>query len=482
VFGATLVKFDGSKAKQIPGVTDVVKMKNGVAVLAKNTWAARRGRDAIEAQWNTAQKDQFSDESLMKDYKEFAKKPSIQVQKDEAAAAKLAQAKRVLTAEYEFPFLAHAAMEPMNCTVNYDGHSAEIWSGHQMPTADRMVAAQILGLPPEKIKVNTVYAGGSFGRRGSKMSDYAAEACEIAKLVKKPIKVTWTREDDMRGGFYRPMFFHQARIATDAHGMPEAWHHTIVGQSILKGTAFEGMMRGSPVDPVAVEGVHESAYHIPGIHIDLELPTLDVPSLWWRSVGNTHTAYVMETLIDELAVNAKIDALKYRRQLLTGKARHMAVLDLLAKHSPWGKPAMRGHAYGLAVHESFNSVVGHVVEVSIQDGKPKVHRVWSAVHCGRVVNPDGARTQVEGAIAYGLSAALYGRIKFEKGRVITGNFNDYQVLRMNEMPKIEVFFARSEDPPTGLGEPGLPPLAPAVANAVFKLTGKRVRKLPFDLT
>lgn len=481
VFGATLAKFDGAPAKAIPGVLDVIKLSNGIAVLAKNTWAARRGRDAVKAEWNMNGKDQFDQETLMRDYKKMGQKPSIVVKDNPEALATVKKASHLLTAEYEFPFLAHAAMEPMNCTVHYDGRVAELWSGHQMPTVDRDVAAKVLGLPPEKVKVNTVYAGGSFGRRASKTADYVVEACEIAKLVKKPIKVVWSREDDMRGGYYRPMNYHLARIATDKHGYPEAWHHTMVGQSIMKASFFEAMMAGKPVDPVVVEGVAESRYKIPHFHIDLEMPSLDIPSLWWRSVGHSHTAFVMETLIDELAEKAKIDPLKFRRKLLEGNPRHLAVIDLLTKKVPWTKKLAKGHALGVAVHESFNSVVGHVTEVSIVDGRPKIHRVWSAVHCGRVVNPEGAKTQVEGAITFGLSAALYGEIKFTKGQVTTGNFNDYPVLRMNEMPQVEVHFVPSVDTPTGLGEPGLPPVAPAVANALHKLTGKRARRLPFQL-
>ena len=286
----------------------------------------------------------------------------------------------------------------------------------------------------------------------------------------------------MKGGFYRPMHLHVARISTAHNGDPESWHHTIVGQSIFRGGLFEGMMAGKPADPVLIEGVADSAYKIPNFHVDVEMPTLDIPSLWWRSVGHSHTAYVMETLIDELASRAKVDPMAYRKRLLKSSPRHIAVLNLLAKKSPWGKHAPKGRAYGMAIHESFNSVVGHVAEVSIEGGKPRVHHIWSAVHCGRVVNPEGAKNQVEGAIVFGLSAALYGEIKIDQGRVMTSNFNDYPVMRMNEMPKVDVHFVVTDDNPTGLGEPGLPPVAPAVANALFKLKGKRHRRLPFVLS
>ncbi|MGZ3723984.1 MAG: molybdopterin cofactor-binding domain-containing protein, partial [Bdellovibrionales bacterium] len=481
VFGATLKKFDAKAAKAIPGVIDVLKVENNIAVVAKNSWAARRGRDSIEAEWNLEGKDGISNASLLSDFKKLAQNPTGLVKDSPKAVKALKDNKSALVAEYEFPYLAHAAMEPLNCTVNYDGKTAELWSGHQIPTVDRNTAAKIFGLATDKVKVNSVYAGGSFGRRGSKNSDYVVEACNLAKILKKPVQLLWAREDDMKGGFYRPGHLHVAKISTSANGNPENWQHTIVGQSIFRGGFFEGMMAGKTADPVMIEGVADSPYKIPNFHVAVEMPTYNIPTLWWRSVGHSHTAYVMETLIDELAARAKVDALAFRKRLLKNSPKHIAVLNLLAKKSPWGKRMPKGHALGMAIHESFNSVVAHVAQVSIEGGKPRVHHVWSAVHCGRVVNPEGAKNQVEGAIAFGLSAALYGEIKFDKGRVTNGNFNDYQVVRMNEMPKVDVSFVAGEDAPTGLGEPGLPPIAPAVGNALFKLRGKRLRKLPFDL-
>ena len=478
VFGATLKSFDGAAAKATPGVLDVVRVGNKVAVLAKNTYAARKGRDAIKAEWQTVGKDEVSSAGLMTSFRAQAGHPEFEVTKSPEAVKDVAFDKRALVAEYEFPYLSHAAMEPLNCTVDFDGTKANIYSGHQGPTWDAGVAAQILGLKPTDVKINAVYAGGSFGRRGSKTSDFVAEACEIAKIVKRPIQVVWTREDDMKGGYYRPLTYHRAKISTDRHGRPQAWHHQIVSQSIMRGGLMEAFLQGGP-DRTATEGVTESAYLIPKMQVDLTMPNLDIPVLWFRSVGHTHTAYVMETLMDELAHRGRHDELKYRRDLLQGKSRHLAVLDLLKQKSPWGKPAPKGHAYGLAIHQSFGTVVAHVAEVSMVDHQPKVHRVWSAVHCGRLVNPEGARTQVEGGVVFGLSAALYGEIAIDKGSCTTTNFNQYPVVRMKDAPKIEVHFVESTDTPTGLGEPGVPPIAPAVANAVFKLTGQRVRTLPF---
>jgi isoquinoline 1-oxidoreductase subunit beta len=480
VFGATLKSFDAADAKKVSGVIDVVRVNDRVAVIGKNTWAARKGRDAVKAEWNMNGKDTVSSESLFADFKVIADKPALNVKSSPEAVKEASADQGALFAEYEFPYLAHAAMEPLNVTVNYDGKKAEIWSGHQMPTVDRDFAAKILGLRPDQVKVNAVYAGGSFGRRASKTADYVSEACEVAKVLKRPMQLLYSREDDMKGGYYRPFAYHRARISTAKNGVPKAWHHTIVSQSIMAGGVMEGMLAGG-ADPVVTEGVTNSKYDVPKMQIDLQMPRLDIPTLWFRSVGHTHTAFVMETLMDELALRGGKDSLDFRRGLLKASPRHLAVIDLLQKKSPWGKKAPQGRAYGVAVHESFNTVVGQVVEVSMTDGRPKIHHVWSAVHCGRVVNPEGAKTQVEGAIAFAMTAALYGNIAIEKGQVKTANFDTYKVLRMSEMPKVDVFFVASNDNPTGLGEPGVPPLAPALANALFKLTGNRIRKLPISL-
>jgi isoquinoline 1-oxidoreductase beta subunit len=374
-------------------------------------------------------------------------------------------------------------MEPLNVTIAYDGTAAEMWSGHQMPGIDRDVAAKVLGLEPAAVKVNTTYAGGSFGRRGSKTSDYVTIAAQLAKVVKKPIKVVWSREDDMRAGYYRPMAFHRVTLGMDGKKLV-AWDHHVVAQSIMRGSPFEPMMIKDGVESAAVEGVTESPYDLPVFRCLQTLQDTPMTTLWWRSVGHTHTAFVMETMIDELAVASGEDPLKLRRSLLKGKTRQLAVLDLLAKRSGWGhKKAPKGRAWGLALHQSFGSVVGQVAEVSLENGKtPRVHKVWAAVHCGQVVNPEVAKSQVESAIVYGLSAAFYQEVKIEKGQVVTSNFDDYPVLRINEMPEIDVAFVETHEPPTGLGEPGLPPIAPAVANALFALTQKRVRALPLSKT
>lgn len=480
IAGAKIGAIDDVEARAIKGVIDVVQFGDRVAVLAKNTHVARLGRDALQITWDSSGIADFSDASIMAGFKKQSVETSLLAADRGTVSAAMKKAKRTIAAEYEFPFLAHAPMEPMNCTITFDGQQAELWSGHQMPAVDRDVAAGILGLIPDKVKVNTTYAGGSFGRRGSKNSDYTVEAAELVKIVKKPLKVVWTREDDMGGGFYRPMTFHRVTLGLDSKSQLLAWDHHIVGQSVIGGSMFEGMMVKGGLEPMVTEGVSDTHYNLANFRCHQSRMKSPVTTLWWRSVGHTHTAYVMETMIDELAHAMKKDPLQLRKKLLKAAPRHLAVLALLEKETGWGKKhAPKDRAWGLAIHESFNSVVGQVVEVSMKEGMPVVHKVWCAVHCGLVVNPEGAKTQVEGAIAYGLSAALHGEIKIEHGRVVTSNFDHYPVLRMSEMPEVQVAFVKTAEQPTGLGEPGLPPIAPAVANAVFLLTGKRVRQLPF---
>jgi isoquinoline 1-oxidoreductase beta subunit len=477
---AKLASFNGNAAKAIKGVVKVVRFDNKVAVLAENTHAARLGRDALKAKWNNGKYSKSSTESFMKDFKEQASNKGIVADNRGSVDKTMAQAVNTYSYEYEFPYLAHATLEPMNCTINYDGKTAEIWAGHQMPTNDLMTAAKHLGLPPDKVQVHTVYAGGSFGRRANKDSDYVVEACEIAKRVKKPMKIVWTREDDMRGGYFRPMYLHQVRIGTDAKNNILAWDHNVVGQSIVKGTALEMIIGKDGVEEPVMEGVAKTAYQLPNFRCYQTTVKTPITTLWWRSVGNTHNAYVMETLIDEMAEKAGKDPFTFRRPLLKDSPRHMAVLDLLEKQV--GKhfsKSQEGRAWGLAIHESFHSVVGQVAEVSMQNGMPRVHRVLCAVHCGQVVNPDGAATQIEGGIVFGMSS-FFQQIRLQDGEIIDTNYDSYPVIRMQDMPEVFVEFVKTDAPPTGLGEPGVPPIAPAMANAVYKLTKKRLRILPFQ--
>ena len=396
---------------------------------------------------------------------------------------RLSGAAKVIEATYVFPYLAHAPMEPNNCVIHRtDDGGVELNFGSQMQTVDQGVAAAVLGLKPEQVKINTLLAGGSFGRRATPAGDMAAEAAEVLKGAqhKGPIKVLWTREDDIKGGRYRPIFVHTLRGGIDADGNIVGWDQVIVGQSFMKGSPFEAGMVKNGVDQTMVEGASTLPYQIPNLRVSAHMTEVGVPTLWWRSVGSTHTAFSTETFLDQLADAAGIDPLAIRRKLLAKHPRHLAVLELAAEKAGWEKPLPKGRSRGLAVHESFKSFVAHVVEVSMgEDGLPKVERVVVAADCGIPINPDVIRAQLEGGMGFGLSAALFASIDLDDGRVVQSNFHDYRVLRINEMPDVEVHIVASKEKPTGIGEPGTPPIAPAIANAWSKLTGQRVFTLPF---
>lgn len=476
-FGANLKSMNTDKVKQVQGVTHVVELPQGIAVVGKSFWAAKKGRDALDLQWDLGSKAALSSASLAKQFHDTAKTPG-KVAHKAADPEAMKKAARTLVVEYELPFLAHAPMEPLNCTVDYRGDSAEIWVGSQFQGVDVQAAAKTLGLDVSKVKFNTLLAGGGFGRRANPVSDYVIEACELAKRAKVPVKVIWTREDDIRGGFYRPMFVHRAEVGLDAQGAVVGWNHTLVGPSILAGTPFEPMMVKDGIDPTSVEGVADTPYAIPNLQVTLHSVNAGVPVLWWRSVGHSHSAFVMETMVEEVAAATKKDSVALRREWLKDKPRVLGVLDLAVQKSGWGSPLPAGHARGIAVHESFGSVCAQVAEVSLQGDEVRVHKVVAAFDCGLVVNPLTVEAQVQSAIAFGLSAALYSRITLKDGQVEESNFHDYRVLRLPEMPKVEVHLAGGGDKPTGVGEPATPPIAPAVANALFALTGRRARSLP----
>ncbi len=477
--GAKLKSLKDSEAKKVRGVVDVVKFEDRVAVLATNTFSAIKGRDALIIQWDNAANDGLSDTTMMNAMKDIAKKSGLVAEKRGDAEAALLKAKSKANYEYEFPFLAHAPMEPMNCTIHFDGKKAEAWAGFQMPTNDRDAIAKILDLKPENVTLNTTYAGGSFGRRASKTSDYASEAAHLAKIVKKPLKITYTREDDMRAGLYRPMNVHRIEVGFTDKNTLSGWKHHIAGQTVMGDSFFAGGIKNG-LERTVTEGVTESPYQLSNFLCEQTIVPSVVPTLWWRSVGHTHTGYVMETMIDEVAEKMKKDPFALRVELLSKHPRQLATLELLKKISGYGRgKAPQGRAWGMALHESFKTVVGQVAEVSIENGIPIVHKIWAVANCGHVVNPEQAKTQIEGAIVFALSAAFYGQIKIEGGIIQTGNFHDYPVLRINQMPVIEVAFVKSDQKPTGLGEPGVPPTAPAIANALYRLTKQRLRKLPF---
>ena len=399
--------------------------------------------------------------------------------------SKLADAAHKIDAEYVFPYLAHAPMEPLNCTIRVTGDKAELWLGSQMPGLDGLAASKVLGVPPQNVKMNVQMAGGGFGRRAIPSSDYVVEACTVVKAaqaagITAPIRTLWSREDDIKGGYYRPMHLHTAKIGFDSHGKITAWDHVIVGQFIMAGTPFEPMMVKDGIDGTATEGM-KAPYEIP-MRLTVHHPKVNVPVLWWRSVGSTHTAFVMETLIDEIARTTQQDPVAYRMKLMGAEhPRHKAALQLAVEKSGYGtKKLAAGRAWGVAVHESFNSVVAYVVEASVKDGTPTLHSVTAGVHCNLVVNPRSLEAQVQGGALMGLSMCLPGAaITLKDGVVEQSNFSDFVVPRITDMPQITVHTVPSADAPTGMGEPGLPPLAPAFANAVAALTGKPLRELPF---
>lgn len=480
VFGATVKSFDATAAKTIKGVKEVVQVPTGVAVIAEHFWAAKQGRDALKIEWVNGPGENITSNTQFAEYRKLATTKGASAAQAGNTTDALAKATKKVTAEYVFPYLAHAPMEPLNCTVKITGNNCEIWTGTQMPGFDQNNAAKILGITPEQVIVNIPFLGGGFGRRANPTSDFVAEAVHVAKASGKPIKMVWTREDDIRGGYYRPAFLHKVNIGLGPDGMPTAWQHTLVGQSIAAGTPFEGMIKNG-VDSTSVEGVNDSPYleSIANHSVELHSPKLQVPVTWWRSVGHTHTAFVMETLIDELAAAAGKDPVAYRRNILKSK-RHLAALDLAVEKAGWNNPLPAGHFRGVAVHESFASYVAQVVEISIEEGHLKVHKVTCAIDCGLAVNPEGVKAQMESCIIFGLTAVLYGEISLEKGRVKQRNYHDYKMVRMNEAPLIEVHIVDSNEKMGGAGEPGVPPLAPAVANALFAATGKRVRRLPLQ--
>ncbi|WP_457788499.1 molybdopterin cofactor-binding domain-containing protein [Pseudomonas sp. PL-6] len=495
-FGGVPRTVDSSKAKAVRDVVAVVEFRDlphgraGVAVLAKNTWAARQGRDALLIDWDESQAFTLGSAEIFAQYREAAGQPGLPATRKGDADAALTAAAKTLEAEYEFPYLAHAAMEPMNCLVKLSAERCEIWNGEQFQTVDQAIIGGYLGLAPEQVSLTQLYAGGSFGRRASSVSDYLLEAVAIAKAaraqgVEAPVKMVWTREDDTRAGYYRPLYLHRVRIGLDQAGKLQAWHNRIVGQSIIAGTSMESFLVKEGIDHTSVEGLSNLAYSVPNLQVELSTPSnIKVPVLWWRSVGHTHTGYVAETMIDEAAVAAGQDPYAFRHALLDSQPRHRGVLELAAKQAGWDQPLAAGaegekRGRGIAVHESFGSFVAQVVEVTVKaDGSYKLDRVVCAVDCGIAINPDVIRAQMEGGIGFGLAAALHGAITLKEGRVEQSNFHDFQVLRMNEMPRVEVHILPSAENPTGVGEPGVPPLAPALANALFAATGVRLRQLP----
>jgi isoquinoline 1-oxidoreductase beta subunit len=474
VFGGKVASFDATKAKAIKGVRQVVQISSGVAVVANSYWTAKKGREALKITWDEGQNAQLNSAEITRSYAESAKQPGPVARKEGDAAATLAAAQKTMDVVYEVPFLAHATMEPMNCTAHVRKDNCEIWVGTQNQTGTQRTAMRITGFPREAVKVNTLLLGGGFGRRGGQ--DFVADAVETSKAVNAPVKVIWSREDDTQHDHYRPATYNVFRATLDEGGRPTAWLHRIVAPSI-------GAQHGRPlkggIDSLMTEGAANLPYAIANLQVEYIYKDLGIPVGFWRSVGASQNAFITESFIDELAAAAGKDPFEFRRDLLSKAARHKGVLELAAEKGDWGKPLPQGRFRGIAVAFSYGSYASEVAEVSIEkDGKVRVHRVVCAIDAGTVVNPDTVKAQVEGSIVWGLTAALHGGITIDKGRVQQSNFHDYPMLRINEMPVVEVHIVASTAPAGGVGEPGVPPLAPAVCNAIFAGTGKRIRKLP----
>ncbi|WP_411287907.1 molybdopterin cofactor-binding domain-containing protein [Phenylobacterium sp.] len=486
-FGAKVKSFDAAEARKVPGVVEVYQIPTGVAVVAQNTWAALQGRAALKVTWDESKAEKRSSDQILASFKDLASgkvQPTGKLEWtafDAKGTAPAATGGDALEVAYDFPYLAHATMEPMDCVAIVDGNKTRLIHGSQIPTMDQLNAAKIVGNLPGAIQVETLFAGGSFGRRANFQSDYVAECVQIAKRVNKgrPVKLVWTREDDMAAGYYRPLVHHALRITTDAEGYPATWRQRIVTQSVMKGSPT-----GVPkLDETAVEGVKGSPYlkATPVVDTQVILPDVGVPVLWWRSVGATHTAYVMEHTIDQLAKRAGKDPVEYRRALYAkaGANRHLAVLNLAAEKAGWTTPAPAGWTRGVAVHECFGSVVAQVAEVQMLNGAPKVGRVVTAIDCGLAISPNQVASQIEGGTCYGLSAAMFGQTTLKEGVVQETNFDTYRVLRHSEAPTVETWILPSANPPSGVGEPGTPVIGPAVANAILAITGQPTLSQPF---
>jgi isoquinoline 1-oxidoreductase beta subunit len=483
-FGAKVASFDGKRAGEVRGVQEIIQIPNGVAVLADSFWSAKQGRDALVITWDYSSAMQEGSVELMRRYKEAAK--------DEGAVAKalgdnskgFAGAEKVLEAEYEFPYLAHASMEPMNCVAQMSSDGIEMWYGCQGPTMDQYAVASALGIKPDQVKINTLFAGGSFGRRANKDSDFVVEAALIAKACNSdsPIKLVWTREDDTRSGYFRPMYYHKMKAGLNAEGRIVAWEHKIVGQSIISGTAFEAKAVKNGVDSSSVEGAIELPYDFENFTVRLHTMETQVPVLWWRSVGSSHTAHAVETFMDQLSRTIGLDPLKFRLMHLGADSRYAGVLDLVAEKADWHDDYSGERIKGIAVHKSFGTYVAQVADLErTRSGKYRVKKVVCAVDCGVVINPDIVRAQMEGGIGYGLSPALMSAITIDKGQVVETNFDAHKVLRMQDMPEIETYIVSSSDAPTGVGEPATPVITAAVANALFSKSHVMQSKLPLNL-
>jgi isoquinoline 1-oxidoreductase subunit beta len=487
VWGMKVRTLDDAAAKAIRGVRNIVRIGGdrggeSVAIVASDFWTARKGRDALRIEWDGEGVERVDSKALYAEYSALAATPGkVAVQ---GAAGILSSPQQQLDAEYRFPFLAHGPMEPLNCTILFDGVRCEVWNGSQSQDTDQSVIAKVLGIEQTAVQFNTTMTGGGFGRRTTTTAHLAVEAALIAREIRGvPVKLMWTREDDITGGYYRPLHVHRVRASLGSDGRIASWDHVIVGQSIYAGSPFESFFVKEGIDETTVEGAKGTPYQLPGFRLSVHHPVHNVPVLWWRSVGHSHTAFVMETMIDELAAAAKRDPVDFRHELLgSDKPRHTAVLARVVADSGYGARTLpAGHAFGLAIHESFRSIVAYVVDVSLERGQPKVHRVWAAVDCGLAVNPLTIEAQIQGGVQFGLSMLLPGfEIPLADGRAQKTNFHQFTPIYGSDAPDVSVSILASDASPGGMGEPPVPPIAPAVVNAIARLTGRRIRKLPVE--
>jgi isoquinoline 1-oxidoreductase beta subunit len=480
-FGGAVAGFDAVEALKVKGVVAVKQIPSGVAIYARGMWPAIKGRKALNVRWDDSKAEARGTEQMVAEYLAQTRKPGMVHGKAGDADAALAAGGEIVEAEYVFPYLAHAPMEPLDGFMIWDGTTARARFGSQGQTLDQAAIANVLGIAMDKVEIETLLAGGSFGRRAQPNSHLAAELAEAAKAIgpNRPVKLVWTREDDIHGGYYRPLFVHRFKGAV-RDGKISAWTNTMMGQSFIKGSPFEGMMMKNGIDPTMAEGASDLLYEIADFRCDVHIAPSPVTTLWWRSVGHTHTGYAVECFVDQLLVKAGQDPVSGRLAMMGKSPRAAGALRAVAELARWkGAKVENGRARGVAVVESFNSFVAQIAEVSIaENGEPKVHKVWCAVDCGVAVNPDIIRAQVEGGIGYALGHALYAEVPLVAGAPAVSNFNDYRSLRINEMPEVEVVIVRSTEKPTGIGEPGVPPLAPAVANAMAALGHARPSRLP----
>jgi isoquinoline 1-oxidoreductase beta subunit len=476
VFGGEVKSFDATAAKRVKGVSHVVKVTNGVAVVADSFWAAFQGRKALKVAWDEGALATLTSEQISSGYKAATAQKGQQARTDGDAEKALAEGGKIVEAIYEVPFLEHACMEPMNATAHVRADACEIWAPTQNPGGTQQTGARLTGLPANKVIVNTTFLGGGFGRRSEQ--DFITDAVETSKAVGKPVKVMWTREDDIQHGFYRPATYNVFKAALDDKGMPVAWWNRIVGPGLQ---VQKGRVPAYSLDATALAGARDMPYDVPNVLVEWIHKDFGVPVGFWRSVGASQNIYIVEGFVDELAHAAGKDPFEYRRAILGKSPRHKAVLELAAQKANWGAPLPAGRARGIAVAFSFGSYAAHVAEVSVApDGKVRVHKIVGAIDAGIAVNPDQVKAQMEGGAIYALTSVFYGEITIDRGRVKQSNFHDYRMLRIDEAPEIEVHILDSGEAPGGLGEPGVPTVAPAVCNAIFAVTGRRIRKLPLE--